>query len=238
MIALHGKLTLPPAKHPLQVRFSESSQMYEQNKLFVGMLPKNYEESDVRALFGTFGEIEEVKMLKGTADGTRGCSFVKFKDKNNALSAVATLNNYTVEKEGQSSQIVVRFADSDKQKQQRKLLKTLSPVLQQYSMLQTAYGGAAAGFPLGGLQQPGLYNAFATAVSHGVGFAAPTANTSQTEGPAGANLFIMHLPPEFRDQDLAMTFAPFGTVVSAKVFVDKLTNLSKGFGEESCAHSR
>jgi len=50
------------------------------------------------------------------------------------------------------------------------------------------------------------------------------------EGPSGANLFIYHLPHDLTDADLATAFNPFGNVISAKVYVDKFTGESKGFG--------
>eukprot|EP00762_Andalucia_godoyi_P000777 ANDGO_03674.mRNA.1 RNA-binding protein BRN2 len=55
-------------------------------------------------------------------------------------------------------------------------------------------------------------------------------STPQIEGPPGANLFIYHIPPAFTDTEIGALFAPYGHVLSAKVFVDKQSGLSKGFG--------
>lgn len=41
---------------------------------------------------------------------------------------------------------------------------------------------------------------------------------------------MYHLPHDLTDADLATAFNPFGNVISAKVYVDKYTGESKGFG--------
>jgi CUG-BP- and ETR3-like factor len=57
-------------------------------------------------------------------------------------------------------------------------------------------------------------------------------NPRPREGPAGSNLFVYHLPHDLTDADLATAFNPFGNVISAKVYVDRNTCESKGFGKQ------
>ena len=46
----------------------------------------------------------------------------------------------------------------------------------------------------------------------------------------GNRLYVGNLPYSFRDQDMLQTFGQYGTIVSAKVMIDRDTDRSKGFG--------
>ncbi|PAT32271.1 RNA-binding protein [Vandammella animalimorsus] len=46
----------------------------------------------------------------------------------------------------------------------------------------------------------------------------------------GNKLYVGNLPYSVRDEELEQTFSPYGTVVSAKVMMERDTGRSKGFG--------
>ncbi|XP_032361157.1 CUGBP Elav-like family member 2 isoform X22 [Etheostoma spectabile] len=318
--ALHNIKTLTGMHHPIQMKpaDSEKSNAVEDRKLFIGMVSKKCNENDIRVMFSAFGQIEECRILRGPDGLSRGvcrsdslpstrCAFVTFSTRAMAQNAIKAMHQSQT-MEGCSSPIVVKFADTQKDKEQRRLQQQLAQQMQQlnsattwgsltglggltpqylavrraatsptitsstpyYSpmanaaaLLQQATSssnlGAFSGIQQmagmaalnGGLGGAGLTNGTAgtmdaltqaySGIQQYAAAALPTlysqsllqqqgAAGSQKEGPEGANLFIYHLPQEFGDQDILQMFMPFGNVVSAKVFIDKQTNLSKCFG--------
>ncbi|XP_055916009.1 CUGBP Elav-like family member 2 isoform X6 [Eupeodes corollae] len=346
-----------------------------ERKLFVGMLNKKLNENEVRKLFEPFGTIEECTVLRDQNGQSKGCAFVTFSTKQSAISAIKVTLNQNKIMDGCTSPLVVKFADTQKEKEQKKIqqiqanlwnlasniniplgqtatsvstpilpnppqqaspvlgsdaitpsslqfLQQLQAVGLQQQILQglsaqtggadasaaaaafnvqnlaaiaamtqpsltasaaqpgsaqltnaaallcllgktansgsdansltSAYMSSAAGLPQFGstalstspLASVALSTAAAVAAGKQIedlmnrtsiclmceGVLKHAGSSGRAQGPEGCNLFIYHLPQEFTDTDLASTFLPFGNVISAKVFIDKQTNLSKCFG--------
>ncbi|KAK1558290.1 hypothetical protein Q3G72_000787 [Acer saccharum] len=319
--ACHNKKTLPGASSPLQVKYADGELERLEHKLFVGMLPKNVSEAEVSALFSKHGTIKDLQILRGSQQTSKGCAFLKYEAKDEALAALEAINGKH-KMEGSSVPLVVKWADTEKERQARRAQKAQSqasnipnsdsqhpslfgglpmgyvppyngygyqapgsyglmqyrlppmqnqpafhgmipPVNQgnalrgtapdlapnvgprNYIMPPASYVGSA--YPsVPGLQYPMAYPGGMLShrpLSSSPGTVSPVANSNsatsssagtssggQVEGPPGANLFIYHIPQEFGDQELANAFQAFGRVLSAKVFVDKATGVSKCFG--------
>ncbi|XP_036839784.1 CUGBP Elav-like family member 4 isoform X7 [Oncorhynchus mykiss] len=125
--ALHEQKTLPGMNRPIQVKPADSESRGEDRKLFVGMLNKQQSEDDVRCLFESFGSIEECTILRGPDGNSKGCAFVKYSSHAEAQAAISALHGSqtmpvsSVFNMGASSSLVVKFADTDKERTIRRM---------------------------------------------------------------------------------------------------------------------
>ncbi|XP_035383670.1 CUGBP Elav-like family member 5 isoform X1 [Electrophorus electricus] len=118
--ALHEQKTLPGMTRPIQVKPADSESRGEDRKLFVGMLNKQQTEEDVYRLFEPYGVIEECTVLRGPDGNSKGCAFVKFSTHTEAQSAISGLHGSQT-MPGASSSLVVKFADTDKERTIRRM---------------------------------------------------------------------------------------------------------------------
>ncbi|XP_059150200.1 CUGBP Elav-like family member 3-B isoform X6 [Physella acuta] len=99
----------------------------EDRKLFVGMLNKSQTEEDVRQLFHSYGTIEECTILRDQSGNSKGCAFVKFSNHQDAVAAINALHGSQT-MSGASSSLVVKFADTEKERQLRRMQQMAGPL--------------------------------------------------------------------------------------------------------------
>ncbi|XP_045111250.1 CUGBP Elav-like family member 2 isoform X14 [Portunus trituberculatus] len=176
--AMHNIKTLPGMHHPIQMKPADTENRNER-KLFIGMLSKRYSEQDVRVMFSSHGTIEECTVLRDNNGQSKGCAFVTFSTRQCAINAIKKMH-HSQTMEGCSSPLVVKFADTQKEKDAKRLqqvtqnlwnvasannLAALGPqylaLLQQQMGSSTNSGATASSLSsqLGNLQQlPSLNN--------------------------------------------------------------------------------
>lgn len=144
---LHDKTKLPGMPNFLQVKPADSETKAEDRKLFIGMISKRSTEEDLRLMFAPFGQIEECTVLRNPDGTSKACAFVKFSTRLQAQNAVKTMHNCKT-MEGCSSPIVVKPADTEKDKLQKRMQSVASNLVSLGISLQMQQAAAgAAGVP-------------------------------------------------------------------------------------------
>ncbi|THU66008.1 hypothetical protein C4D60_Mb05t09680 [Musa balbisiana] len=99
---------LEGASSPMQVKYADGELERLEHKLFIGMIPKNVSDAEVAALFSKYG-----------------CAFLKYETKEQSLAALEALNGKH-RMEGSSVPLVVKWADTEKERQARRAQKAQS----------------------------------------------------------------------------------------------------------------
>ncbi|XP_060130186.1 CUGBP Elav-like family member 1 isoform X9 [Zootoca vivipara] len=189
--ALHNMKILPGMHHPIQMKpaDSEKNNAVEDRKLFIGMISKKCNENDIRMMFSSFGQIEECRILRGPDGLSRGCAFVTFTTRAMAQTAIKAMHQAQT-MEGCSSPIVVKFADTQKDKEQKRIAQQLQQQMQQISA--ASVWGNLAGLNTLGPQYLALLQQTAAASSgnmntlgslHPMGGSSPSSNSSSSVNP-------------------------------------------------------
>jgi len=137
---LHNIKTMPGMQHPIQMKPADSEKRNEERKLFIGMIAKKCSENEVRMMFAPFGQIEECTVLREQNGQSKGCAFVTYASRQCAQNAIKAMH-HSQTMEGCRSPLVVKFADTPKDKEMKKLQQMNASLL---SMANLASLGAIA----------------------------------------------------------------------------------------------
>lgn len=73
--------------------FSEEPSTTQNRKVYVAHLPQDYDESKLREIFQSYGEIEDVFVMRDSSGKCKGSGFVKFKEIESATKAIEKLHD-------------------------------------------------------------------------------------------------------------------------------------------------
>ena len=114
-------------ERPIQVRFAEVEPK-DSWKLFVGSIPSDFQEEQLKEIFAPFGELKEVVLLRHPDGTSRNAGFVRYTHKNDAKRAMTSLNEI-YRPANAKVPLVVRFAEPHKLMKQMMNMNMWTPFM-------------------------------------------------------------------------------------------------------------
>ncbi|XP_070764860.1 CUGBP Elav-like family member 5a isoform X14 [Enoplosus armatus] len=226
--ALHEQKTLPGMTRPIQVKPADSESRGDR-KLFVGMLNKQQTEEDVYRLFEPYGVIEECTVLRGPDGNSKGCAFVKFSTHTEAQSAISALHGSQT-MPGASSSLVVKFADTDKER----TIRRMQQMVGQFGIFNPAIAlpfSTYSSYAHALMQQ----QAAIMAASHG-GYLTPSVAFPATQIHQMGALNINSLPPTPMTPVSGLSSPPANITTSVPSIVTPIVNGFTGIPHQPNGH--
>jgi ELAV like protein 2/3/4 len=218
----------------LLVKFANATEdeQIPTNNVYVKGLPTTVGSEAIKSLFSPYGMVTESKILTdSTTQQSRGQALIRFADVEAAARAISALNNYKYP--GTSKGILVKFADTDQAKTDRRQR------VQRKMIAQTRYSPYGYPPPPGYYPPPGEHVPYPAYLpppppayhSHSHHSHSPPSPVPAA-APAGDpnNLYVYHLPADADDALLYRLFAPYGAIQSVKIGRDQASGACKGFG--------
>jgi len=172
-------------------------------------IPLTMDDQELMDLFSSYGKIVNHKLMIDRATGESKCqAFIQYEDVKSAEYAIAALHGYVFPNSFRG--MVVRFADTDDERTQRKQKAERKQIFTEQRDHQH-------------IQRSNLKTN--KSLRQGLGVKEEN-NISSSE----ANLFIYHLPQSAEDNLLYNLFSPYGKIQSVKVVKDKSNGQCKGYG--------
>ena len=206
-------------------------------KVFLGCVPATTEESEVRSTLTNFGKLMGFFYCRDAMNSDRGFAFATFGTEAEASACVAALNGQTPFENSarplQAKLSCEKITDLKGTVFEEPARGLPSTFWEEYTSDEgyPYYYNRETGETV--WEKPKHFQAPVAADAAATNYVPPAGSVGYIQntgyGPLGANLFIFHIPAEWKDEELRQRFEQFGQLVSCKISTDE-GGRSRGFG--------
>jgi len=204
------------------------------HKLFVGSIPADVQQEELKMVFGTYGTVVDAHIMGGKSTSGQACAFIVYDRRESGETAIASLNDLYCFRQDGSKPIQVSWA---KQGGGPGRPPAQAPTAPQVGVPSWGAGQGLPGQGLPGQGMPGLgppigqgppigsYAAPVASIMGGFGGCAGGGSPPAPSAPSlmrqNTKLFVGNLPPDILPEALNMVFSHYGTVTNTHIMQGK-----------------